>query len=223
LKAGSRLKEPGVQGRLAISVLASFGKAWLIGRIPKFRALYPDLSVDIYYSESSVDFRTDPFDIGIRYGLGNYPGLHTMLILKEEVYPVCSPRLLNGPHPLKKFSDLKNFTLIHDCAALGNEPSTTWAFWLAQEGVTGIDATTGLGISDSVALIDLLLTGYGIGIGRSSLTRGHLETGRLIKPFDLSRQSEFAHFAVTPETSKDQPKVKAFFDWLEGEVALDQV
>ncbi|MCW9034443.1 MAG: transcriptional regulator GcvA [Rhodospirillales bacterium] len=221
VKAGSRLKEKGVEGRLSISALASFGKVWLIPRIPRFLERYPDLSVDIFYDETSVDFRKDPFDIGIRYGLGIYPGLYSKLIMTEEVYPVCSPMLLNGPHPLTKFSDLKNFELVHDCAALTMEPSTTWGFWLAQEGVKGIEPNKGLGVSDSNALIDLLLTGYGVGIGRSSMTKEHLAAGRLVRPFAESRPSEFSHFVVTPEPSMEQPKVKAFFDWVQEEVDRD--
>ena len=221
LQAGNRLSEKNVRGRLTLSVLPSFGNVWLVPRLPRFMERHPELSVDVFYGESSVDFRKDPIDIGIRYGLGNYPGLHSELIMTEEVYPVCSPMLMNGAQPLNKFSDLRYFPLIHDCAAIDVEVSNTWAFWLAQEGVKDVDATSGLGISDSVALLDLVVSGYGVGLGRSSLTRDHLAAGRLVRPFDVSRPTEFSHFAVAPKASLEEPKVKAFFDWILEEVTRD--
>ncbi len=217
-KAGARLEEKGVRGQLAISILPSFGNTWLIPRLPNFLERYPDLYVNIFYAGTSIDFRTDPIDIGIRYGRGVYPGLYTKLIMTEEHFPVCSPMLMNGPHPLAKFSDLKHFPLIHDCDALDVESSNSWANWLAQAGVEDIDLTKGTGISDSVALINLLISGYGVGLGRSSLVKDHLDAGRLVRPFNVSRPAEFSHFVVAPETSMEQPNVKAFFDWIQEEV-----
>jgi len=78
-----------------------------------------------------------------------------------------------------------------------------------------------LGISDSVALLDLVVAGHGVGLGRSSLARDHLAAGRLVRPFDVIRPTEFSHFAVAPKASVDEPKVKAFFDWILEEVEHD--
>ena len=44
-------------------------------------------------SDEIVDLTRGDFDLAIRYGTGRYPGLDVELLLKNEVFPACSPRL----------------------------------------------------------------------------------------------------------------------------------
>lgn len=61
-----------------------------------------------------TNFFGDGIDIAVRYGGGKYPGLTSEFLTDEEVFPVCSPRLLKGPHALRRPEDLKHHTLIRD-------------------------------------------------------------------------------------------------------------
>jgi DNA-binding transcriptional LysR family regulator len=53
-------------------------------------------------------------DVGIRYGDGRWPDLKSTFLLRDAFFPVCSPALLEGMHPLRGPEDLKHHTLIHD-------------------------------------------------------------------------------------------------------------
>jgi hypothetical protein len=53
-------------------------------------------------------------DVGIRYGDGHWPDLKSTFLLRDAFFPVCSPALLEGMHPLRGPEDLKHHTLIHD-------------------------------------------------------------------------------------------------------------
>ncbi|NJR39937.1 MAG: hypothetical protein HC781_15335, partial [Leptolyngbyaceae cyanobacterium CSU_1_4] len=44
-------------------------------------------------------FTEDNVDIGIRFGVGVYPGLVAEKLFEESVFPVCSPHLLGGKKP----------------------------------------------------------------------------------------------------------------------------
>jgi LysR family glycine cleavage system transcriptional activator len=53
-------------------------------------------------------------DVGIRYGDGRWPDLKSSFLLRDSFFPVCSPALLEGMHPLRGPEELKHHTLIHD-------------------------------------------------------------------------------------------------------------
>jgi DNA-binding transcriptional LysR family regulator len=40
-------------------------------------------------------------DVGIRYGDGRWPDLKSTFLLRDAFFPVCSPALLEGMHPLR--------------------------------------------------------------------------------------------------------------------------
>jgi LysR family glycine cleavage system transcriptional activator len=43
------------------------------------------------YQSQGGGFAAQRIDIGVRYGLGSWPGLIAEKLMEEEVYPVCSP------------------------------------------------------------------------------------------------------------------------------------
>ena len=64
-----------------------------------FQDLHPEISIRITTSMASVDFDRDDVDVAIRYGRGDWPGLRVDRLVREDIFPVCSPKLLDGPNP----------------------------------------------------------------------------------------------------------------------------
>lgn len=204
-----------LKGVVSVSTLPSFSHCWLIPRLPDFRARYPDLDVRITGTERKVDFLREGIDLGIRYGMGRYPGLRTTRFLEEEVFPVASPALLSGDHPLRTWGDLAHHTLIHDCAALAQEQWITWEPWLRRAGAMDvIHSARRVEMDNSAAMIEAAIRGQGAIIARTALVAEHLREGRLVTLFDARHPADFAYYAVAPEATADQPRVKAFTEWL---------
>src|SRR3546814_4231156 len=74
----------------------------------RFRDRHPDIDVMVSANNKLIDFADGTFEMAIRYGQGNYPGLRTDRLLGDEVFPVCSPKLLQGARPLRTPEDLNN-------------------------------------------------------------------------------------------------------------------
>src|SRR3982750_2528801 len=79
---------------LTVSAAPSFATKWLLPRLSKFLAANPEIEVSLKATVELADFERSEADIGIRYGRGDYPGLETELLLRETVFPVCSPDLI---------------------------------------------------------------------------------------------------------------------------------
>jgi LysR family glycine cleavage system transcriptional activator len=199
-------------GVLNVSTIDSFASKWLLPRLYRFRQTHPDIDIRLTASQKLADFVNDGIDIAIRYGRGRYPGLVAELLLKEELAPVSSPKLLDGPHPLNTPADLKYHTLIHD------DFEIDWATWLKSAGVEGVDAHRGPRFESSGHAVQAAVQGEGVVLGRSALVADDLEAGRLVRPFTLSLPADLAYYVVYPAQSEARPKVRAFRDWLLNEV-----
>ncbi len=60
--------------QLRVSVVPSFAARWLLPRIGRFVAAYPDIDLDVRANMANVDFANDDADVAIRYGYGDWPG-----------------------------------------------------------------------------------------------------------------------------------------------------
>jgi len=136
--------------------------------------------------------------------------------MHSSLTPVCSPKLLEGRYPLRTTENLRHHTLLH---AYNYE---AWTQWLKAAGVTDIDAKRGPIIDDPAVLDQATLEGQGVTLGRISLLTDHLAAGRLVRPFDLNLETEFAYYIVYPPGALTKPKVKAFHDFLLHEATADK-
>lgn len=200
-------------GVLNVSTLDSFASKWLVPRLFRFRRSQGDIDVRLSTTERLVDFVGDGIDIAIRYGRGQYPGLKAELLLEEVVSPVCSPKLLEGPHPLRVPADLKHHTLIHD------DFHIDWAIWLRTAEVEGVDPHRGPRYYASVHAVQAAIQGEGVILGRSALVADDLAAGRLIQPFTFRMPAGLAYYVVYPPRAIQRHKVRAFRDWLMAEAA----
>ncbi len=213
-----RLHQDQDSGALHISVLPSLAAKWLLPRMSRFRDRHPDIDVMVSANNKLIDFSADSIEMAIRYGMGHYPGLRTDLLLRDEVFPVCSPSLLEGATPLAAPEDLSHHTLLHDEVSRQDE-SPDWRSWLQAAGVSGVDWQRGPGFSDSSMVIEAAAAGQGVALAHRWLAAADLESGRIIVPFGPVVPSRFAYYIVSPPAVAEHRRVRLFRDWLLEEVA----
>ena len=210
-----RLKEGSANGILTVTVSPAFAATWLLPRIEKFHSLWPDMDVRLDTSLKPVDFVAQRVDIGVRYGLGNWPGLVAEKLMEERVYPVCSPALLSKRGGFNSPGDLTSETLIHDLSMDAHTGFPSWQTWLRKVGV--LDATTsrGMQINNSAAVLQAAIDGQGIALARSVMVHDDIAVGRLIRLFpEIEISPPLAYFVVYRQECSSLPKLKAFRDWI---------
>src|SRR5580693_793622 len=195
-------------GMVSVSTIDSFAARWLMPRLSRFRRNHSDIDVRVATSERLADFVSDGIDIAIRCGGGRYPGLSAELLMQEDHFPVCSPKLLKGRSPLRSPAHLARHTLLHDVFTVD------WAIWLRSAGIRNIDPYRGPTFLSSDHAIQAAINGEGVVLGRSALIGDELAAGRLVRPFELSLPAGFAYYLVYPPRALKRPSVKAFRDWL---------
>ncbi|MDF1793889.1 MAG: transcriptional regulator GcvA [Thalassobaculaceae bacterium] len=215
-QATARLHQRDRSGALNVSTFTSFAAKWLMPRLGRFTSGHPDIEIRLGINDTLVDFTSDEVDVGVRYGRGDWRGVHIDLLMTEEVFVVCSPKLLEGDHPLREPQDLRHHTLLHD------DLPEDWSTWLDAAGVDDtvkVRARGDLVFNHSEMVLQAAVEGLGVALGRSALVADDLAAGRLVKPFDLQLPTQSAYYVVYSENAGDRPKIKAFSDWLHDEAA----
>jgi LysR family glycine cleavage system transcriptional activator len=212
-----RLRAHNDAGTLTVTVSPSFAAKWLVLRLHRFQERHPEIDVRISATDEVVDLTRGDCDLAIRYGSGRYPGLAVEPLLRNEVFPACSPHLLETGPPLRTPQDLRHHALIHDRAIDRDPLVPTWPMWLKAAGVRDVPATGGLSFSASHLALDAAIAGHGVVLAYSTIAAADLAAGRLVRLFALALPDLFAYYIVTAPGALERPKVKAFRDWLRRE------
>lgn len=197
---------------LSVSLLPSFAALWFVPRLGHFRTRHPEIDVRISATPKLADVQRHDVDVVIRYGLGEYPGLHVEPLLADDLFPVCSPKLLNGPIPLREPADLARHTLLHD------ELRQEWDLWMRAAGIEGLDISRGPSFSLWDLAFQAAIAGQGVALGRSTLVGEYLRSGKLVKPFHISSHSRFGYYLVCLPERAHEPKIAALRAWLKDEI-----
>lgn len=219
---------------LSVSVATSFATRWLAPRLHRFVSAHPELDVRINASTRLIDPKGDQLaardavagppvedaDIVVRFGTGDYPGFRVDRLLPVVVTPMCSPRLLEGDHPLRSAADLKHFVLIHD-NLLYDDGRPLWDAWFAAAGVPGADTAHGLRFSHAMLALEAAADGMGVALGMPVLAGSDLASGRLVAPLAFCLPLKFAYYIVSGPHTAEREDVTAFRNWLLAEAARD--
>lgn len=209
-----RLLEPTANDNtLHISMLSTFAMRWFIPRLSRFQLAHPEIEMRIATSVDLVDFKRGDFDCAIRFGNGDWHGLHAELLFPEQLVPVCSPSLATPENPLANPSDLKHHTLLH-----AQLRADDWRLWLHAAGITDADAELGPVFETRNFAIQAAIDGLGVAVIDPHLVSEELKSGRLIQPFAELPISRGAYYLVYPDRIANTERFKAFHTWLLSEV-----
>lgn len=203
---------------LTISVAPSFASKWLLPRLGRFSALYPEIDIRISATMTLVDFRKDEADLAIRFGKGPYPGVDVEKLFPEALTPMCSPNLLNGKHPLKTPDDLRHFRLLHDVSIPGGDRQLWWVQWLTAARAIKVNPNRGPRFSLAELALQAAIDDGGVVLGRVALAADDIAAGRLVCPFEFMMPLDVNYFLVLPVHNRHRAEIGAFRSWLRAEV-----
>ena len=203
---------------MSISTTQTFASNWIAPRLGSFQVERPELAVRLKTDNRLTDF-TDETDVGIRSGGGGWRGLRAHFLFQFHSTPMCSPAFLEL-HPLRVAADVLKVPRI---GAGDTEGDAWWRRWLDRAGVPAPEGTRGGGIwlDSQVMEGNAAIAGHGVALLSPMFWRDELAAGRLVQPFPIISLDRFSYWLVYPEHKRNQPKVRAFRDWLLAQVALE--
>lgn len=200
---------------LRLSILPSFARRWLMPRLPDWTAEHPDIDLIVDPSLRVADIQAGEADIAIRYGMGNWPGMKATLLLAEQLSPVLSPRLAASLPASPSYADISCLIRIV------NSRTTDWDVWLQHAGVTGWrGAETQL--TEYGLVIDAVLAGHGVAMGRLWLIDGHVADGSLVMPLSQIARTKRLGYWLVRSGRETSAAMDAFEGWILREIGLER-
>jgi LysR family glycine cleavage system transcriptional activator len=122
--------------------------------------------------------------------------------------PFCSPDFRDR-HDLRAPEQLLHVPRL-------NPDDIWWKQWFAAAGIAEADGPRPPGIRlDSQQMEgNAALAGHGVGMLTPLLWRSEIEAGRLVQLFPLIIYEGPSYWMVYPEHKRNQPKIRAFRDWM---------
>lgn len=160
--------------------VASF---WLLPRMAAFNARHASIEPHIVsYDAGEPFFARDQLDLAIlkRHVDGFGLHRHESLLMRDEVFPVCSPALPSNERPLSEPAHLGHHVLIQEDQQ--TSPDIDWSAWLPRLGLEPGGDRRLLRLSHFSMCIQAAIDGHGVAFGRLPLVERELATGKLIRP-----------------------------------------
>ena len=220
LEAVVERTRPRTDGPLVVSVLHSMAAKWLVPRLHRFHERYPGVEVLISASDRVVDLGREAVDVAVRYGLGPFPGLDAQVLIRNVMFPVCSPALLTAQPAPWTAADLAEAMLLHDDNVRDDEPD--WRLWLDHIGGGEMDLRRGQRFSNTYLAMEAAMCGRGVTMTSECWVIDDLAAGRLARPFGSAQlATDYSYFAIClPERAND-PRVRRFRGWLGEQARAD--
>src|SRR6185437_11176687 len=193
---------------LNISATPSLAAGWLVPRLSDFYFRHPDIDVNLRAPTALADFSRDEVDLALRYGRGQWPGMHAEKLLSADVFPVCSAHYRGGKLPTKPV-DLLQGDLLH----VGGLPS--WEEWFKSANVTLEGPLRGPRFGDYTLAVQAAKRGQGVMLGREAFIAEKLASGQLVRLMQkLPSLRTFDYYIVYPQGLDLPRKSRAFRDWI---------
>ncbi|RQP84803.1 LysR family transcriptional regulator [Burkholderia ubonensis] len=208
--ATQRIVDQSDEGTLSIVSLAGFGLKCLLPLLPDFRRRYPSIRIR-FESVVSHDAKASyNYDVSIRYGSGDWPGMVTHRIAPEELFPVCSPTLLTSSNVTSHRDMLRHTAICTSSVAFRDD----WPEWLALYGCSPDEFADWVCCDTMLSASQAAIDGLGFAMGRTPLVDRDIREGRLIEPFQRRLKSNTGYYVTsTPEHAR-RKTVKMFVEWL---------
>lgn len=197
---------------LALAAVATFATRWLIPRLPDLARRHPQITVNIETRTRPFLFGDEGFDAALYAGTAeqvqNWPGTQAVLLMSEEVLPVCSAALLQGRAPLTP-QQVAELPLLQQ----STRPDA-WRLWFEAMGVAAPHWQSGPRYELFSMSATAAAHGLGVALVPRMLVEDDLSRGDLVVACERSLQGSRGYYLVSPQR-RDPPAALALFrDWL---------
>jgi LysR family glycine cleavage system transcriptional activator len=215
-QAVQKVQASGDSGVLTLSLTVSFAARWLVPRLGGFLKAHPEIDVKLTTTDRMVDFAREDVDAAIRHGDGEWPGLDSWRVLSPAYTPLLSPKLVEDVK-LEQPSDLQRLPLL-----IESDDNINWRAWFQAAGTPWRPHRRMVEFDTTQMAVQAATEGLGVALGPPEYFYDELESGRLLQPFEVYILTDEAFFLVSPTGRAEEPKIRAFRDWILAEAAKSE-
>jgi LysR family transcriptional regulator, glycine cleavage system transcriptional activator len=197
------------QQPLVIRVVLGFARQWLFDKLASFAMQQPDIRVRVVASVWAGQPLDSSIDVDIRIASGPVAGAESHQLTRDEIFPVCSPRLDARGSRLRHPSDLGSQPLL---ATIGFAQG--WREWFQAAKVKEAVPEARLEFDSMRLALETAALGHGIALARTSYAEDLLRAHQLRRLFDVRLLATDNLYLALARGSPAGTPAALFRDWL---------
>lgn len=196
-----------LQGKITISLPMDFGSRFVAPYLGQFMTTYPNIQLNIEFSDRRVDVVAEGYDLVLRIGTLEDSSIVAKRIARSELVLIASPDYLakqGTPENLEQLTE-------HTCLIYENHQQ--WQFTDGDQKVK-IKPNAHVISNNGYALLQMTKAGQGIVNLPLFLAKEDINAGRLIEILPQYKQHSIDISVLYPHRRYLSPKVKVLIEFL---------
>lgn len=196
-----------LQGEITISLPMDFGSRFVAPYLGQFMTTYPNIQLNIEFSDRRVDVVAEGYDLVLRIGTLEDSSIVAKRIARSELVLIASPDYLakqGTPENLEQLTE-------HTCLIYENHQQ--WQFTDSDQKVK-IKPNAHVISNNGYALLQMTKAGQGIVNLPLFLAKEDINAGRLIEILPQYKQHSIDISVLYPHRRYLSPKVKVLIEFL---------
>jgi LysR family glycine cleavage system transcriptional activator len=199
----------GGKNPLVVRVALGFARQWLFDKLASFSGQHPDIRVRVVASIWAGQPLDSSIDVDLRIATGPVAEAESHQLTRDEIFPVCSPRLATHRGRLRRPSDLRAQPLL---ATIGFAQG--WREWFQAAKVKDAFPAPRLEFDSMRLALETAALGHGVALARTSYSEDLLRARQLKRLFDVRvLATDNLYLNLARGTPADTPAA-LFRDWL---------
>jgi len=214
INGSEAIRRSASQSTLRIQTYISVSLRWLSHRLPRFRALNPEIQLQLISSIHQQDFDEVNADVGMIFCRRPPAGqLHWTPLIQPKLFPVCSPELIADSNGCLRPEDLLNYPLLTITSEVWQ-----WQDWFDSAGLSDVKTHHSISVDTTAIALEMAMDGEGITLVNGPFADRDLKAGRLIQAVQHSAEGLGEWGLVCRKDSLHYPPVRAFIEWLQADM-----
>jgi DNA-binding transcriptional LysR family regulator len=205
--------------RISVGTDFAFASFILMPHLADFTTRFPDIEVNVVTNQTGRFGSDENIDIELSFG---HCGPDGILLLAEQVAPVCSPDFLARYGFAETPAALCKMPLLHLDSEIKNR-WFNWESWLQTAGHTPTTPLSGHRFNTYLLVLSAALSGQGVALGWTALLQQHLQSGQLVRASPVTLSSERGYVLTSRAAPRRQSQVTAFANWAREIIAYDNM
>lgn len=211
---GELTKKP--KGLLKVSVPMDFGLSHLVPLFNEFSRIYPQIELDVDFSDKRVDMTESGIDIAIRGGHLGGDQFVARPLCYSTGFVCASPDYIAAHGLLRDIEDLEK----HSCLIYRNAPvPNKWTLMNDSGESLTVSVSGSFSANNGSALTRFAVAGLGIIYQPDFLVSKYIESGELINLLPNCKGYEIGFYAIYPQRKLMSRKTRLLLDFLQEKLA----